>query len=147
MMDARDFLEVAWDLVGGAREAEWRTAVSRAYYAAFHTARDLLTECGFTAPQAEQAHAYLWLPLANCGHPDVQSAGVKLNFLRQIRNRADYDIQRALDQATATDPLHRAAEIVQVLDSLATMPEVKTRIIDAIKVYERDVLRQVTWRP
>ena len=35
-MNWRDFLSLAARLAGGATEADWRTAVSRAYYAAFH---------------------------------------------------------------------------------------------------------------
>jgi uncharacterized protein (UPF0332 family) len=51
-MDARDLLEVADDLLGGLKEAHWRSAVSRAYYAAFHEARQLLRPRRFAAPPA-----------------------------------------------------------------------------------------------
>jgi uncharacterized protein (UPF0332 family) len=37
-MNPHDFLEVANEWLTGIREAEWRSAVSRAYYAAFHVA-------------------------------------------------------------------------------------------------------------
>jgi hypothetical protein len=46
-MDPRDFLDVAGEWVTGTREAEWRSGVSRAYYATFHVARDLLRRCGY----------------------------------------------------------------------------------------------------
>jgi hypothetical protein len=96
---------------------------------------------------AENAHAYLWLPLSNSGHPDIQIAGAKLNFLRSGRNLADYDIQRSFDQATAADQVSIAADIVQLLDQVDADPVVRTRITDAMKIYERDVLGQVTWHP
>jgi hypothetical protein len=35
-MNWRDFLPLAARLAGGTTEADWRSAVSRAYYAAFH---------------------------------------------------------------------------------------------------------------
>jgi uncharacterized protein (UPF0332 family) len=38
-MKARDFLDVAEELAGGIHEGHWRSAVSRAYYAAFHAGR------------------------------------------------------------------------------------------------------------
>jgi hypothetical protein len=38
-MDGTGFLHLAVRLSGGATEAEWRSAVSRAYYGAFHLAR------------------------------------------------------------------------------------------------------------
>jgi hypothetical protein len=88
-MSSRDLLEVADDLLGGLKEAHWRSAVSRAYYAAFHEARLLLRRCGFAVPRGEQAHAYLWLRLSNCGHPDLAHAGAELNDLRSQRNWAD----------------------------------------------------------
>ena len=63
LMHGRDFLLLATTLAAGSTEAEWRTAVSRAYYAAFHGACDLLFLCGFSVLRAEQAHAYLSLRL------------------------------------------------------------------------------------
>ena len=46
-MNGRDFLDVANDLLASPREAAWRSAVSRAYYVAFHVARELLGDLGF----------------------------------------------------------------------------------------------------
>jgi hypothetical protein len=87
-MDPHDFLDVADELSRGTREADWRSAVSRAYYAAFHVARSLLVEQGFQVPQADRAPAYLWMRLSNSGHPDLQQAGINLNHLRGQRNWA-----------------------------------------------------------
>src|SRR5438477_485799 len=42
-MNWRDFLSLAARLAADVTEADWRAAVSRAYYAAFHVARQLLT--------------------------------------------------------------------------------------------------------
>ena len=87
-MNPRDFLVVANALIVGATEAAWRSAVSRAYYAAFHTARRLLRDLGFRTPRADQAHAYLWLRLSNCGDAQMVTAGQKLQDLRGERNRS-----------------------------------------------------------
>ena len=38
-MNWRDFLPLATRLAAGTTEADWRTAVSRAHYAAFHAGR------------------------------------------------------------------------------------------------------------
>jgi hypothetical protein len=43
-MNWRDFLQLARRLSRGTAEADWRTAVSRAYYAAFHIARRLFAD-------------------------------------------------------------------------------------------------------
>jgi uncharacterized protein (UPF0332 family) len=146
-MDRRDLLEVADDLLGGLKEAHWRSAVSRAYYAAFHAARALLHQCGFAVPKAEQAHAYLWLRLSNCGHPDLANAGAELNDLRSQRNWADYDLGRTLEQSAAGDFVQAGRDVVALLDQAGTMASVLTRITDAIRVYERDVLGATTWQP
>jgi uncharacterized protein (UPF0332 family) len=59
MIAGKDFLILAELWITGTSEAEWRSAVSRAYYAAFHVARQLLRTLGFLVPRGDQAHAYL----------------------------------------------------------------------------------------
>jgi uncharacterized protein (UPF0332 family) len=145
-MDGRDFLEVADDLITAMREADWRSAVSRAYYASFHVARQLLQDCGFQVPIADKAHAYLWRRLSNGGHADLQHAGQDLNALRTARNWADYDLDRPLDQATAVDKAQNASDIIDLLRSVPTLPATQAQLTEAIKTYERDVLREETWR-
>src|SRR5687767_792931 len=97
-MDPRDFLDVAFDLAGEFREADWRSAVSRAYYAAFHVASDFMRQCGFNVPQGEQAHGHAWLRLANSQDASLAQAGQDLHHLRGRRNRADYDLGTAVSQ-------------------------------------------------
>jgi uncharacterized protein (UPF0332 family) len=146
-MNPREFLDVAGDLAVGWREGDWRSAVSRAYYAVFHVARTLLRQAGFVVPQGEQAHGYLWLRLSNSGHTDVQQTGTDLKELRRARNWADYDLDRPLAQDAAIDFTHLGSATIQMLDSLPALPTVLAQVIDAIKIYERDVLKQVTWQP
>lgn len=55
-MDGTDFLQLAIRLSGGATEAEWGCAVSRAYYGAFHVARQFVETCGATLPKTADAH-------------------------------------------------------------------------------------------
>jgi uncharacterized protein (UPF0332 family) len=145
-MNFREYLPLAATLAAGTTRAEWRTAVSRAYYAAFHVARELLTSLGFHPPQGDRAHGYLWIRVANAGVGAVQVAGNRLNLLRRERNRADYDAHVSVTQVMATDGVRVAEEIIRVLDAAAVEP-VRTQITDAMKVYERDVLHDVTWRP
>jgi uncharacterized protein (UPF0332 family) len=141
-MDFRDFLPLAKTMVRGATEAEWRSACSRGYYAAFHVARRLLLALGFRVPQADRAHGYLWLRLSNAGVAEVKEAGRQLNDLRRERNRADYDDHRTIIQADAAQNIRFVEEVIQALDAAAIEP-VRTQITDAMKVYERDV----TWHP
>jgi uncharacterized protein (UPF0332 family) len=144
-MNFRDFLILADELATANRETDWRTAVSRAYFAAFHGARQLLQQGGFDVPRGDQAHAYLWLRLAHCGHADLEVEGTRLNDMRRMRNKADYDLDTALEQKTALGTVRSAFQLVDILDEVPSVSEVRTRIIEAMKTYERDVLRQVTW--
>src|SRR4051794_2044477 len=107
MIRPSDFLDLADALARGVLEAEWRTAVSRAYYGAFHEARELLLALRFRVPRAAQAHAYLWLRLSNTGDAQVNLAGSELSALHGERNRADYDSHQTVARAEA----QRAAAI------------------------------------
>ena len=145
-MDFRDFLTVAFALASGATEAEWRSAVSRAYYAAFHVGCALLRDLGFTVPRADRAHAYAWLRLGNSGHLDVSRAGQRLNHLRGERNRSDYDDRSSVTQAVARNLVQTAEKVIQAFDD-ARLEPTRTQVTNAMVVYERDVLRDVTWHP
>lgn len=145
-MNWRDFLLVASRLAAETTEADWRTAVSRAYYAAFHVARHLLADLRFTVPRADRAHQYLVFRLSNSGEAAVEQAGRDLDTLRRLRNRADYDETPALTQSQATAALQLARDIIQALDAARQEPT-RTRIRDAMIVYERDVLHDVTAQP
>ena len=146
-MNPLDFLEVGGEWASGLREAKWRSAVSRAYYAAFHVARDLLRQGGFEVPQGDQANRYLWLRLSNAGPPDVRQAGLELGHLRTRRNQADYDVDDDFPHARAFNYVQVAMSVIQLLQTAAATPTVLTQMTDAIKIYERDVLKQITWRP
>jgi uncharacterized protein (UPF0332 family) len=144
-MDFREYLDVADTLCQGETEGAWRSAVSRAYYAAFHVGCDLLQSLGFTIPRADQAHAFVWRRLGNSGQPDVERAGARINALRKERNHADYDGDRVVSVHIALDVVGIAESVVRLLDE-ATQEPVRSRIMEAIKVYERDVLKEVTWQ-
>jgi uncharacterized protein (UPF0332 family) len=142
----RDFLSLAGRLTAGGTEADWRTAVSRAYYAAFHVARRLFADLNFSVPRADRAHQYLVFRLSNSGDTAAEHAGRTLETLRRLRNRADYDDKPALTQAQAAAAVQLATSIIQALDAARQEPS-RTRMRDAMIVYERDVLRDVTWLP
>lgn len=145
-MNGRDFLSVAVRLAAAATEADWRSAISRAYYAAFHVARRLLADLNFTVPRADRAHQYLIFRLSNCGEPAVEQAGRDLETLRRLRNRADYDELPPVTQPQAIAAVRRAEDVIRHLDDARNDPP-RTRIRDAMIVYERDVLNDVTWHP
>src|SRR5262245_53651972 len=131
-MTGRDFLPLGESLAHEASEAAWRTSVGRAYYAAFHVARELFEDLGFAVPKADRAHGYLWLRLCNCGEPTVEKVGWDLKDLRGERNFADYDLKRILPAIHAQDAVIDAKQIIQALDDAAREP-IRTQITDAMK--------------
>jgi uncharacterized protein (UPF0332 family) len=145
-MNWRDYLLLATRLTTCSTEADWRTAISRAYYAAFHVARRLFADLSFAVPRADRAHQYLVFRLSNSGESVVEQAGRNLETLRRLRNRADYDEVPPLTQTQAGAAVQLAEGIIQVLDA-ATQEPTRTRMRDAMIVYERDVLHDVTWHP
>jgi uncharacterized protein (UPF0332 family) len=144
-MKGIDFLTLAESLAQEKTEAAWRTAVSRAYYAAFHVGRELFEDLGFTVPKAERAHGYLWLRLSNSGQSAVDQAGQDLKLLRSDRNFADYDFQSAFRTSRLADVLKSAKQIIRTLEDASMDPTTRTLITDTMKIYERDVLKNVTW--
>ena len=144
-MTGRDFLYGAVRLAAGTAEGDWRSAVSRAYYAVFHTARSLLSDLGFSVPREERAHKYLSFRLMNAPVGQADRAGKDLDNLRTARNRADYDLASSVDAAEAGRHVKIAERALLILDVLRQEPD-RTALTDAIRVYERDVLGVVTWQ-
>jgi len=94
--DWREYLELARELAGlrgsgYSQEAAERSAVSRAYYAAFCWARNYAEKnLGFTPKRDPTDHLQLRDHLQNQGYPKL---GSDLNKLRRWRNACDYDDQ------------------------------------------------------
>ena len=91
-MHSREFWELSKELMRRTEEACHRTAVSRAYYAAFHRTRDFLTLLGFRTRQSDQAHAGLYRRLSCTHREELDEAARSLMNLRGLRNSADYEI-------------------------------------------------------
>jgi uncharacterized protein (UPF0332 family) len=145
-MTGHDFLSLAQLLAAGWTEAAWRSAGSRAYYAAFHIARDLLRGLGFAVPATDVAHKYLAFRLQNCGQADLQQAGRDLDKLRDFRNRADYDLYPVFVQQRAYMSADLARQII-LAAALAAADPTRTQVRDAIIAYERTAYGQTTWSP
>jgi hypothetical protein len=143
-MNGRDFLRAARRYAAGTDEADRRSATSRAYYAAFHVARELLSGLRFRVPRADRAHNYLYVRLNNCGDPAVIGAAGTLRDLRITRNAADYDLGGVFPARDAVDSIAQADAVIRTLDGLS--PAQRTQITDAMKLYEQGA-GDVTWQP
>ncbi len=141
-MRGTDFLHVAVRLSGGATEAEWRSAVSRAYYGAFHLARDFVESCGVTLPKTAEAHDKLQWCLAQSGSVQLPPVAERLNSLRAARNVADYDLTswQFSKRGSVLVAIQRAQQIVDGLAQVGSQPDfAETRA--AIREYASSTLR------
>lgn len=94
-MNAKDYFDLAQKLAQMRTEAAIRSAISRAYYAAFHFGKNLLVEgLGFNLPKDAAAHDKLYLLLNNSGNKSAEEAADWLRRLRRRRTLADYAFKR-----------------------------------------------------
>lgn len=90
-MDWSDYLTLARELAKQDGDAYQRSAVSRAYYAVFCTARDKLDGIGdFNPPKCGSNHIYLWNRLATDPY-NVMWVRDHGQDLRDKRVDADYE--------------------------------------------------------
>lgn len=96
-------------------EANFRSAISRAYYAAFCTARKYLSEVEqIDIPTDGSAHSAVRNALKGCREADIRLLSNKLNSLRIRRNDADYLDTFSSDLSRTTQAVLQEAELVLV---------------------------------
>lgn len=146
-MDPADFISLAIKLSSSRQESELRTAVSRAYYGAFHAASELLDECGVVFPPKEiygaEIHGKVRFCLANADSGDAALVANRLSALRRQRNQADYDLKSdrfsASHSKNAKVCTRVAVEIVDAIQRCRNEPMFDA-FREKIRTYARDVL-------
>jgi uncharacterized protein (UPF0332 family) len=115
-IDPSSYLALAIDLAETQTEAARRSAVDRAYYAAFLTVRDTLVEKGYASfPARSQAH----VQAAEALNQIIRAPAQELAILRRARNRLTYQPGR--------QTLPRGQSIAELLDSArAVIDEVRS---------------------
>ncbi|WP_449419169.1 hypothetical protein [Phormidium nigroviride] len=118
-----EYLDLAQQLAGKApisatQESRLRSAISRAYYAAFIQARNRLRDGDSLSIPLDRTHQYVIRQFKNSPETLRQSIGKNLSRLRVNRNRADYDdIVPQLPELTRMS-LKLAAKVISNLQSL-----------------------------
>lgn len=145
-MDPVDFISLAVQLSSSHNEADLRSAVSRAYYGAFHTACAFLTDSGLRWPRKDSYAAEIHRKVRHClsqsDNADALLAGDHLWSLRDLRNQADYDLDSTIfkTSANAATAVRIAIEVVDALRRCRTEPAYSDAR-ENIRKYARDVLR------
>jgi uncharacterized protein (UPF0332 family) len=111
-----DFLQVANDLKAGKKidpkEPVDRTIVGRAYYAAFLAAREAVRSA-YGKPYYQPKHKALTDGLAGASDVDVAELGARLQTLKSLRQRADYDTHLTVTSLEAGLMCVNAAAIIR----------------------------------
>ena len=100
-MDPHYFLDLANRLAKGNEQACWRSAASRAYYAAFHVAEAMLHENDLELTTGAKAHTELRHCLNYSGDEHLEQAATELNTLYAARRHADYELRKHFEPKRA----------------------------------------------
>lgn len=124
-MDPRDFLKFATSLLASPTPAGNRSAISRAYYAAFNVGVERLRKLGFNIRHGAAAHGEVLHCLSNAGDREIVAAAIRLSDLHSHRNRADYQLDKVdIEQlAKAHHAVQVATATVEILDRVFDGPQ------------------------
>jgi uncharacterized protein (UPF0332 family) len=116
-MDAADFIALSGKLVSMGTSGA-RSAVSRAYYGAFHLAQSVLIDLASESCGGGKAHNLVPLYIGSANHPDAMVAAYLLSDLHANRIKADYHLglARAESQPFAMHGVETAHEIQRRLE-------------------------------
>jgi uncharacterized protein (UPF0332 family) len=140
-------METARDLAQNSREADWRSSISRGYYAIYNHFRKILAD-GVPGPtlkkgdlsSAYMGHDKLVRALRNCDEKDVRSLGSALNDMKSERRRADYLLDEKVDRQRAKNALEELEDILTEIDTVTHVniaKAVKEHLNKPFKTIER----------
>ena len=89
--DWPDFLKLADELSARSEESCLRTAIGRAYYYAYHLARQRVLDNGFIIMRGGDSHKQVWEKFGNSPEPACKKLYGLATRLKDKRQQADYD--------------------------------------------------------
>jgi uncharacterized protein (UPF0332 family) len=134
-MDGREFLSLADELAAGGTAAHRRSALSRAYYAAYHTGYDLISALGIALPRNHRGHERVWQCLQYSDDASLIQAGAILRRLQNIRVKADYHLRDPHPEYSNTVALYLrlAQRCIALLDAIPADPAARAALAAAIR--------------
>lgn len=108
----------------GSEETTCRIATSRAYYAAYWKARQLLEQNGATFPQ-KRSHEFCWRSFSAVYNDSQDQIGKLGDALKTRRVHADYKDTPPLNIRSATSDVEDAADLVDSLTNLSEQDQQK----------------------
>ena len=139
-MNPKEFQYLASGLVekNGAFPSEYRTAISRSYYAVYNLGINLLKEMGFTIPKKLDAHVFMRRHFNNSGDIELIEAAQKIKDLKTKRQHADYDLDRhdVEKKHNAKAYVYSADRLIKTMERQCT-GENRSQIIKSIKDWRK----------
>lgn len=143
-MDPNRFLAQAWRLLEQDKTPEgYRSAISRAYYAAFHVACQFLATIDISVRRDASGHTDAYQYLSNSKDAEMERAGNSLDDLRTKRNQADYRMSEVgvEKEKTATALVNQASEIIVAVGECRRERQRMDAVKTAIKAWQRQAGR------
>jgi uncharacterized protein (UPF0332 family) len=140
-MKAADYFQFAGKIAATYPEAaSCRSALSRAYYGAFHLAKSFLDQIDSRPPRNASTHVFVHQRLSNCGHSQAALAGSLLADLYADRLDADYDLGKKQVESVsyARAGVVTAQRIQSVLEACDNAED-REKIKAGIAQYERKI--------
>lgn len=119
----KKYFKLAEELNKNTEESYKRSAISRAYYSVYNLIRIRVNYSG--RGQIDSSHKRLienlkmpsdvYIINLDLDEEDIQMIADELDFLRNERNRADYNGTEAIDNRTSTRSIERAKSILSLL--------------------------------
>lgn len=142
-MNGSDFIDFAGQLsvAEPSLPAPTRSAVSRAYYGAFHLAKDFLIEIdnSFRARTGENEHQFIQRHYQHCGVEPVATLGQLLSNLHESRKVADYRLDKdsAESKENARFCVKRADNIRTEISNIRNDTALQDKVVHGIQAYRK----------
>ena len=137
-MEPAEFLKTAELLKAQTEEAHLRTSAGRSYYAAFLYFREHLKQIGLekTKQPGYEAHAFVIQCLKFCEVTEGTKASQYLSDLQQIREDADYELDKSFSQNDAVDAFLKAQKVINDYENGITS-EKETILLEKASAFAR----------
>ncbi|MEO8905502.1 MAG: HEPN domain-containing protein [Polyangiaceae bacterium] len=107
---------MAEKLAADGGDSQLRSAISRAYYSAFNTARQFLQRESISVPKDGQAHDFVWKQLKQPGRTRLLlGAGNNGERLKARRTKADYRDEFTGLESESKQAIDEARQILKAL--------------------------------
>ena len=140
-MNPKEFQDLASRLAEyGAFPSDFRTAISRSYYAVYNLGISLLKEMGFTITNKIDAHVLMYRHFNNSGDIALIEAAEKINNLKAKRKHADYDLDRSdvEQKQNAKTIVHSADRLIQTMEKCCNGAK-RGQIIKSIQDWKNSI--------